>query len=60
VHVTTNLGLGTPEVSLDATVVRRELRGDRIIWGVSFEELPRQIISKIRTYVRKKSLDELA
>jgi hypothetical protein len=26
----------------------------------SFEELPCQIISKIQTYVRKKSLDELA
>jgi hypothetical protein len=60
VHVTTNLGLGTPVIDLDAIVVRRELRGDRIIWGVSFEELPCQIISKIQTYVRKKSLDELA
>jgi hypothetical protein len=59
VHVTTDLGLGTPRIDLDATVVRRELRGERIVWGVSFEKLPRHIISKIEIYVRKKSLDEL-
>jgi hypothetical protein len=59
VHVTTDLGLGTPKIDLDATVVRRELRDDRIIWGITFEKLPRQIISKIETYVRRKSLEEL-
>ena len=59
VHVTTDLGLGTPKIDLDATVVRRELREDRIVWGISFEELPQHIISKIQTYVRRKSLDEI-
>ena len=59
VHVTTDLGQGTPQIDLDAIVVRRELHDDRIVWGISFEKLPRQIISKIETYVRRKSLDEL-
>ena len=59
VHVTTDLGLGTPKIELDAIVVRRELRDDRIIWGLKFDDLPRQIVSKIETYVRRKSLDDL-
>jgi hypothetical protein len=59
VHVTTDLGQGTPKIDLDAVIVRRELRDDRIIWGVTFEELPREIVSKIETYVRRKCLDEL-
>ena len=60
VHVTTDLGIGTPKIDLDATVVRRELRGDRIVWGISFQELPRHVVSKIETYVCRKKLDEIA
>ena len=58
IHVTTDLGQGTPKIDLDAVVVRRELRDDRIVWGVTFNELPREIVSKIETYVRRKCLDE--
>ena len=46
-------------MNVDAMVVRRELRDDRIIWGLKFDDLPRQIVSKIETYVRRKSLDDL-
>ena len=59
VHVSTDLGLGTPRIDLDAMVVRRELRDDRIIWGLRFDDLPRQIVSRLETYVRRKSLDDL-
>jgi len=59
VHVTTDLGQGTPKIDLEAVVVRRELRKDRIIWGVTFDELPREIVSKIETYVRRRCLDEM-
>ena len=59
VHVTTDLGLGTPKIDLDATVVRRELKNDEIVWGLTFEELPRQIVSKIETYVCRKRIDEV-
>lgn len=59
VHVTTTLGLGTPQIDLDAMVVRRELKDDLVVWGVAFKDLPPKLVSMIETYVRRKGLDEL-
>ena len=59
VHVTTDLGMGTPQIDLDAMVVRREISGESIVWGLAFKDLPPKLVSMIETYVRRKGLDDL-
>lgn len=41
-------------IDLDAIVLRRERRGDRLLWGVEFHQAPPHVLSQIGAFVRER------